>query len=176
MITVAEKMVPAAGLGARRRDLFTRLDRMRKEAGDEVDLAFEGISQKRIDSAAVPGCTRSVVSRASNADPSNPLYRLGLMFVVARKLGVPKARLQRLIDWLQARLDEAYADAPREPITEVLDADAEVDQVDDLLRLRAARGCAESVRQLLDAKLRVKAQTRITIIALRREIAAVEGR
>lgn len=164
-----------ANPGARSLALFTRLDRLREDAGREVERAFRGVSQKRVDSVAIPGCSRSVISRASNADASNPLYRLGLMFTVARRLGVPKARLQRLIDWLQARLDEAYADAPREPIAEVLDADAEVDQADDLLRLRAARGCAESVRQLLDAKLRVGAQTRITIIALRREIAAVEG-
>lgn len=172
MITVA----PPAPIGARKRDLFTHLDALRAEAGREIGIAFDGASQKRIDSVAVPGCSRSVISRAANGDLSNPAYRLGLMFVVARRLGVPKAKLQRVIDWLQALLDDAYADAPAPPLAEVLDRDAEVDAKDDLLRLRAGRGCAESARQLIDAKLRITAQTRVTIMALRREIAAAEAR
>lgn len=175
-------IAPADSIGARPARvvrgiaLFAHLDRLRAEAADQIRDGFDDVSQKRIDSAGIPGCSRSGVSRAANGCPSNPLYRLALMFVVARRLGVPKEKLQRGIDWLQSKLDEAYADAEPEPLAEVLDRDAEIDAKDDVLRLRAARGCPESMRELLAVKLTITAQSRITILALQRRIAGAEGR
>jgi hypothetical protein len=128
------------------------------------------VSGKRITMANVPGATRNSISRALNGCESNPVWRLAGWFVLCRRLGVPKERLQRVLDWLQGQLDAAYADEAPAPLEEVLDRDAELDGRDDLPRQRAARGDRCALVELLEVEEMQLAHERLVVARLRAEV------
>jgi len=130
--------------------------------------ALDGASVKKVKAANVPGAGATYLSRAQNGDSCNPVYRLGAVFVLGRVLGVPKWRFQRLLDWLQQVLDQAYDDAPAPTLDEVLSEDSELDPKDDHLRFLAAQGCADARRELIDVKRRQMALAPTVIFALQR--------
>lgn len=123
------------------------LDAVRLEAAQEVGRLFDGVTGKRINGALVPGITRHAISRAINGCDGNPLYKLPSWFVLCRRLGVPKARLQRIIDWLQEKLNEAYDDAPAPSLEEVLREEQEKDAAEDVAEMRVATGGGEPALQ-----------------------------
>lgn len=139
-------------------------DSFRGDAAREVEVAFAGISGKRISAVELPGVTRHSISRAMNGCESNPMARLAGWFVLARRLGVPKHRMQRLINWLQAALDAAYADEPGPSLDEVLSKETEKDSAEDPPQMKAAMGCGESLHVWLDHLLDRHAYDR-TVIA-----------
>lgn len=145
---------------------------LREEAAREVAALFDGVSGKKITGAGLPGVTRNAVSRAVHGCDSNPLWRIAGWFVLCRRLGIPKAKLQRILDWLQGQLDDAYGDVPDAPLGEVLDTDADLDGRDDLPRQRAARGDRRAMVELLEIEQRQLAHGRTVVARLRAEIAA----
>jgi hypothetical protein len=171
MIAHASTMMPAPQNGARRPGEFVRLsESLRFVAAEQVAAVFGDVSGKRIKAAGVPGATRNSISRALNGCESNPLWRLAGWFVLCRKLGVPKEKLQRLLDWAQGQLDAAYADAPAPALEDVLDRDAELDGRDDLPRQRAARGDRRALVELLEIEEMQLAHERTVVAKLRAEI------
>jgi hypothetical protein len=154
-------------------DLFRASERVRLDAAHETAALFDGVSGKRITAAAVPGATRNSISRALNGCESNPAWRLAGWFVLCRRLGIPKAWPQRLIDWLQTELDRAYGDTPPESLEEVLDRDAELDGRDDLPRQRAARGDRRAMVELLEIEEQQLALGRTVVARLRAEVATL---
>lgn len=171
MIANASTMLLPPLNGARTQSDFARVaGPVRDEARAEVGRLFYEVSGKRIEAANVPGATRNSISRAANGCESNPVWRLAGWFVLCRRLGVPKSRLQRIIDWLQTKLDEAYGDVPQEPLNEVLDRDAELDGRDELPRQRAARGCKESLVELLEIEREQYAHSRHVVTRLSAEV------
>lgn len=146
------------------------------EAAREVAAAFDGVHGKRIDRAGLPGFGRHGISRAINGSATNPLFRLAGIFVLARRLGVPKHRLQRCLDWLQEKLDQAYADAEPAPLREVLEKESDLDAADDPHQMRAAYGCVVSLRAFLEAKRQELAYTPEVIRTVRLHLARMEAR
>lgn len=171
MIQLASTLAPPRPAVARNLDLFAHLTEIRTEAAREVAAVFSGIPGKRVDAAALPGFGRHGLSRAMNGSESNPVARLGGWFVLARRLGIPKSKLQRIIDLLQAWLDEAYGDEPTAELEEVLDKDAELDGRDDLPRQRAARGDKRALVELLEIEQEQLALGRTVILTVRRRLA-----
>lgn len=148
------KMPPPQSVVVRSpREVVGLLGDLRAHAAREVATAFDGISGKRINTALLPGITRHSISRATNGCESNPLFRLAGWFVLARRCGVPKYRLQRLVDWLQAALDAAYADQPRPSLHEVMEKETEVDAAEDPPQMRAACGDRDALHVWLDKVL-----------------------
>lgn len=146
------------------------LELLRVEAAREVGRLFDGVSGKRINAALVPGITRHSVSRAMNGDEANPLYRLPSWFVLCRRIGVPKERLQRVINWLQAALDAAYADDSAPTLDEVMAKEQEHDAAEDPAQMRAALGCRESLGEWLDKVLARHAYDRKVIATVSAEL------
>lgn len=164
-------MMPPAPIRARNsRDVVRLMGSLRLESVRETAALFGDVSGKRISGAAVPSATRHSVSRALNGCESNPLYRVVGWFVLARRLGIPKSRLQRVLDWLQEVLDAVYDDAPPEPLAEVLDRDAELDGRDDLPRLRAVRGDRTAMLELMEVTREEMAHDRTVLARLRAEV------
>lgn len=151
------------------------LDALRAEAAREVGLLFDGVSGKRINMALVPGLTRHGISRAMNGCDGNPLYRLPSWFVLCRRVGVPKDRLQRVLDWLQRCLDRAYDDVPTPNLEDVLREEQERDAAEDVAEMRVATGgSAEDLRAWLDRLLDRHAYDRTVIAAVSRRLAVTE--
>lgn len=141
-------------------------DSLRDEAAREISTALDGVTCKQISRARVPGVGVTFIARIKNGDAANPAYRLASIFVMGRILGVPKSRFQRLIDWLQERLDEAYGEGEKPDLEEVLEKDSELDPRDDHLRYMASKGCAESRRRLKEEKRQQLAHLPSVIAAL----------
>lgn len=164
-------MVQAPRIGARTRADFARVaESFREEAKAEAQRLLGDVSGKRISAAAIPGATRNSISRALNGCDSCPVWRLGGWIVLCRWLGVPKWRVQRVIDGLQALADRVYDDAPAEPLEELLDRDASVDGKDELPRQRAARGDQAGKAELLDVKREALALNRAVVARLSAEV------
>ncbi len=177
MIATAERIgARARPVVKSRRRLVRDSDFLRERAADELRAALAGVSVKRIDRADVPGAGRTWISRCRNGDMANPLYRLASIFILGRMLGIPKSRFQRLIDWLQSQLDRAYDDTPEPDLGDVLDHDAELDPTDDVLRFRAAMGCPDALRELLEAKRRQLAFAPQVIRALQVRVEGARAR
>lgn len=151
MIPALNVPVPAARVVRKAREDVQALGEFRVDACREAEALFEGVSGKRINAALVPGVTRHTISRAINGCDGNPLYRLASWFVLCRRLGIPKARLQRVIDWLQGALDAAYDDAPEPTLEELLMTEQEKDAAEDVAEMRAATlGTDEAIREWRD--------------------------
>lgn len=150
MIAIAKMQTDAFGVAQPRRSVMRVAEDLRDSAAKELSVALDGVSTKRVKSASVFGAGATFLSRAQNGDSSNPLFRLASLFVLGRTIGVPKERFQRILDWLQTRLDEAYADQPKPSVKEVLETASELDPRDDHLRYMAAQGCAESRARLVE--------------------------
>ena len=146
------------------------LEQYREESAAEVRRVFGDVSGKKINAAAVPGCARQSLSRAMSGCETSPVYRLVSWFVLARRLGIPKERLQRLLDRLQEALDWVYDDAPKVPLQEVLEKEQDLDGVDDPHQLRAAYGDREALRRFLDVKRAQFAHDRQVIARVRAEV------
>ncbi len=168
--TASTFAVPARQVPRNSVDVVRGLDAFRVEATREVEALFSGVSGKRINGALMPGVTRHSISRALHGCESNPLARLVGWFVLARRIGIPKQRIQRVLDWLQAILDAVYDDAPVAPIEEVLDRDAELDAKDEPVRQRAARGDRAAMVELLELEREQTAHRRIVRARIRAEI------
>jgi hypothetical protein len=167
-VIATSTMMPAPVMHPRNGgDVARLLDSLRGEAAREVGAVFLDVSGKRISGAGLPGVTRNSVSRALHGCDSNPLWRLAGWFVLARRLGIPKARLQRAIGWLQSRLDEAYGDVPRATLAEVLEQDAAADGKDDLPRQKAARRDRRALVELVEAEAEQMAASRTLILTVR---------
>lgn len=151
MIPAPTVRIPGARVVRNAREDVRSLGEFRADACHEVERLFDGVSGKRINAALVPGVTRHTISRALNGCDGNPLYRLASWFVLCRRLGIPKARLQRVIDWLQGALDAAYDDAPEPTLEELLRTEQEKDAAEDVAEMRAATmGSDEAIREWLD--------------------------
>lgn len=161
----ATKNGARSGLG-----LIRDLEGLRVLASAQVAAVFEDVSGKRIKAAGVPGATRNSISRALNGCESNPVWRLAGWFVLCRKLGVPKERLQRVLNWLQDQLDAAYDDAPAPALEDVLDQDAALDGQDDLPRQQVARGDRRALVELLEVEEQQLALGRTVVARLRAEV------
>ncbi len=151
------------------------MDALRAEAAMEVERLFDGVSGKRINMALVPGIRRHSISRAANGCDGNPLYRLPSWFVLCRRLGVPKERLQRVIDWLQRCLDRAYDDVPAPELEDVLREEQERDAAEDVAEMRVATGGdVEDLREWLSRIMDRHAYDRTVIAAVSRRLALLE--
>lgn len=154
MIATATTIASASrNVVSRPSQVVRALEDLRAEATGEVATLFQGVSGKRIDGASVPGFGRQGISRALNGCVSNPVFRLAAWFHLARRLGIPKSRLQRIIDWLQEQLDRAYDDVPAAPLKDVLEREEELDGRDaGGVQMRAYAGCRDAARELLEIK------------------------
>lgn len=166
MIRSATLPIPGVRVLKPGREVVRLTDQLREDAAREVEAALDGASGKRIRAAGVPGAGLTYLSRIRHGDDGNPLFRLASLFVLGRMLGIPKERFQRLLDWLQTKLDEAYADAPEPSLDTVLETDSVLDPIDDRDRFLAARGCPAAARRLLENKRRQFAHLRGMIRAL----------
>lgn len=178
MIAIADGTMKAGGRGVPHtgRGLMRVMDALRDEAAVELDAVLQDVSGKKVSAANVPGAGRTFLSRCRNGDGGNPLYRLVALFVLARRLGIPKSRLQRVIDWLQEVLDRAYEDAPaEEAVKAALDRDAELDPRDEHLRYRASHGCRVAAAEYVRIRREQVAHAKVTIASVERWL-ATEGR
>lgn len=147
-------------------------DGLRKDAAEAVARAFEGVSGKRIDAAHVPDCGRHGISRAINGSSTNPLYRIALMFVVLRRLGMPRERAVWMVEWLRRLVDAIWPEEEAPALEEALEKDGDLDVLDDAERVRAYRGDPEALARYLDAKMVQLAHAPAVIQAIRRRLAA----
>lgn len=78
------------------------IDHLRVQAAAPVAEIFRG---RTAVADRVPGWGRSVLSKAKNADTSNPLFRMALMLVAAWRAGLTRAAADRLIGFLSTVRD-----------------------------------------------------------------------
>ncbi|HET7321691.1 MAG TPA: hypothetical protein VFI96_04280 [Longimicrobiaceae bacterium] len=152
------------------------LGELRSEAAREAEALFYGVSGKRINGGLLPGVTRHSVSRAMNGCDSNPLYRLPSWFVLCRRIGIPKARLQRILDWLQRKLDEAYEGAPTPTLEEIHREEQARDAAEDVAQMHAATtGEREALAEWLDRVRERRAFDATVIACVEMELQAQSG-
>jgi hypothetical protein len=93
------------------RDLFQFMDVVRDDAAMELEFALRGVSVMRIKRANVPGASAYGFSRAMNGSESNPLYRIAALFILLKRMGVPREVPQRIVDWLQDLINRVWGPA-----------------------------------------------------------------
>lgn len=176
MISTANVPASAARV-VRTRDLLAHLALLRDEASAEMSVAFDGISGKRIDAAALPGFGRHGVSRAANGSETNPLYRIAGLLLLMRRLGMGRARALRWLEWLRQVVDTIWPPEEEEGGTDlraVLDRDAEMDGRDERPRQRAYAGDLVAARELLEVKTAQIALGQDVAVRLRQVLASAE--
>lgn len=163
--------VPHSGrvVGQNSRAVLQVMDAIRDESALELGAVLDGVSVKKIKLAGVPGAGPYHLSRATNGGDNNPLYRIAGLFVLMKRLGLSKARAQRIVDWLQDIVEELWPEGEADLET-ALEQDSEIDPKDDHLRFQAAKGCVDSMRELLEVKRGQRAHSHLMVIALRRRL------
>lgn len=151
------------------RGLVRAMDLVRDEAALELGAVMTGASGKRIRSAGVPGASRTFLSRSSNGDSCNPLYRLAAIFLLMKRLGMGRERALRILGWLTEIVDQLWPEEEAD-LGEALEADSALDPDDDHLRFRAALGDEGAARALVEVKRRQVAQGQVVLVALRAQI------
>lgn len=146
-------------------------EQLRSEAAAAVARAFDDVSGKRIDAARVPDCGRHGISRAINGSATNPLYRIALMFVLMKRLGMGRERALQMLEWLRGLVDAIWPEEESPSVEEVLERDADLDVRDDAERLRVLRGDPEATARYLEARMAQAAYTPTVLAALRRAAA-----
>lgn len=146
------------------------MDVVRDDAAMEMDAALKDVSVKAIRRANVPGASPYGLSRAANGGESNPLYRIVGVFVLMKRLGMGRARAQRIVDWLQEIVDQLWPEDAVD-LGKALEDDSALDPEDDHPRFHAALGCVDAKRTLLEVSRRQRAQKATLILALRRRLA-----
>lgn len=148
---------------------FVRMvDLLRGEAAAELEDALRGVSGKRITAAAVPGASRTGLSRAMNGSTTNPLWRIAVFFLLLKRLGLGRERAQRLVDWLQELVDVIWGEEDAS-LDEVLEHEQELDVLDEPPQQRIGRN-PDAPMQMLAAKRLQHAYDRVVIRVLRREV------
>ena len=151
------------------------MDVLRDEAALELDTALSGVPGKRIDAAAVPGMTRTGISRAANGSESNPLYRIAAAFVLMKRLGLGKERAQRVVDWLQTIVNEVWPDEEERDFGQVMGQEQAIDSDEDRHQVDACLGVPGAAARMLTAVQQRHAHDRVVLAVLRRRVAE-EGR
>lgn len=149
-------------------------DELREEAAKVWSEAFEGVSGKRINSVRFPGVTRHGVSRAANGAPSNPLYRIAVVFIVMKRLGLGRERAQRIVDFLQWVIDWLYGDEEEREPKEVLAEDQRLRLASEAAQTRLAWGEPGAAGEALEIARAQRALAPTVVHTLRR-LAAAEG-
>lgn len=148
-------------------------DQLRKEAAQVWSEAFEGVSGKRINAVRFPGLTRHGISRAANGDVSNPLFRIAVVFLLMKRLGLGRERAQRIVDWLQAVIDWVYADEEEErEAKEVLAEDQRLRLASEKVQTRLAWGEPGAAEEALEIARAQRALAPTVVHTLRRLAAA----
>lgn len=149
-------------------------DALRDDAALELSEVLRGVTGKQLTRVSVPTCGPYAISRALRGGDNNPLYRTACLFVAMKRLGMGRERAQRVVNWMQEVVDSVWgAEGATERLTDVLDRDQEQDVRDDLPRHRAAAGCEESARELLNVKRQQLAFGSVVVLALRKHLAEV---
>lgn len=175
MIAIAETIPTLAGPVAQTPGGIVRAsDRLREDAAGELSALLSGVTGKQIDRANVPTCGKYAISRALNAGDNNPIYRIAMLLLLMKRLGMGRARALWLLGVIRDLIDAIWPEEEGS-LEEVLEKDSELDPQDDHLRFQAAHGCEEAKRALLEVKRRQVANGLALIPALRRRIAAREA-
>lgn len=146
------------------------LERLQSAAGEEMDRAFRGVSQKEVDAVGLDGFRRGGFTRAVNGDATNPLFRIVGLFVLMRRLGLGRAGALRMLEWLRAAVDLVWPPEEEPTLEEALEKDQALDPRDELARYRTSKGDEESTRVFLDAALDHAAHRRVLIPMLFRRL------
>lgn len=146
-------------------------DALRDEAALELGAVLAGTTCKSLGRANVPTCGPYAISRSLNGGDGNPLYRVAMVFVLMKRLGMGRERAQRILNWLQEIVDAIWPPADLPALEEVLERDQDLDTGDDSLRFKAVRGCPDAKAQLIEIKRGQIAHAGVVILALRRATA-----
>lgn len=88
-------------------------DDLANEAADVLRQAFAGDVRPL---ACVPGVYPTSIYRARAGERrTNPLFRIALWMLAARRAGLPRSVAQLCVDWLEAVIDRLWSDG--EPVT-----------------------------------------------------------
>lgn len=146
---------------------------LRSAAAHQLDAVLAGVSGKRINSASVPGAGVTFLSRCTNGDSCNPLFRIAAVFVLMKRLGLGREGAQRMVDWLQAIVDAIWPTGEAPEFEEAMQGEQELDAADDPCQMRAVCGDADALREFIDVKRRQRAFDAVVIQASERQLAAL---
>jgi hypothetical protein len=162
---------PARLVAQTERDVLRASDALRDEAALELASVLEGTTCKRLVRADVPTCGAYAISRALNGGDSNPLYRVAMVFVLMKRMGMGRERAQRILNWLQELVDAIWPPEELPVLEDALAKDQDLDTGDDSLRFKAVLGCPEARARLIEIKRGQIAHAGVVILALRRATA-----
>lgn len=157
------------------RGLVRLTESFREAAARQLDAALSDVSGKRIGSANVPGVGVTFLSRCTNGDACNPLFRIAGVFVLMKRLGMGRERAQRLVDWLQEIVDWLWPDTDAPAFDETMQKEQELDVADDPCQMRAVYGDTEALAEFIETKRQQRAHDRVVIQVAKRQLATLQG-
>ena len=170
MIAPSTLPLPAPSVVRTAADFSHLADTLRDDAALELRAALDGATCKRMERAAFPGLGLHGISRALNGSPSNPLYRIAVLFLVMKRMGLGREGAERIIGWLQEIVDLVWPPEEVPSLEEVLDKEQDLDAEDDPHQQRIGRD-PEAAARMLEVKRRQLAHDRVVVLALRRAVA-----